>query len=77
MAHTAVYFTPGELSGLFEIYFYEMYISRSYLFFTQLFLGDWTMTPIYAQLHANLEANQLIIRRNLQICMCKFPCFPL
>ena len=62
MAHTAVYFTPGELSGLFEIYFYEMYISRSYLFFTQLFLGDWTMTPIYAQIHANFEANQLIIR---------------
>ena len=58
--YTAVYFASGEHSGLFEIYFYEMHISRTYLFFTQLFLGDWTMTPIYAQLHANFEANQLL-----------------
>ena len=75
---TAVYFASGEHSGLFEIYFYEMNISRTYLFFTQLFLGDWTITPIYAQLHANFEANQLIIRRNLQICAnsLAFPCSP-
>ena len=34
------------------------------------------MTPIYAQRHANSEANQLIIRRNLQICAnsLAFPC---
>ena len=57
---TAVYFAFGEHSGLFEIYFYEMNISRTYLFFTQLFLGDWTMTPIYAQLHDNFEANRFL-----------------
>ena len=35
--------------------------------FSELFKENWTMTPIYAQSHANFDANQLIIRRNLQI----------
>ena len=73
---TAVYFASGEHLGLFGIYFYEMHISRNYLYFTQLFLGDWTMTPIYAQIHVNFEANQLTIRRNLKTCAnsLAFPC---
>ena len=39
-----------------------MYISRTFLFFGQLFIGDMTMTPIYAQMHANIDSNQLFKR---------------